>query len=82
MENEELKELLDNLRSAESENEWIEFKVSNSKPEDIGEYISALSNSACLHKRDFGYLIFGIENKTHDVKGTKFNPKKKKIRGE
>ena len=82
MDIEELKELLDNLRGADKENEWIEFKVDNSKPEEIGEYISALSNSACLHKRDFGYLVFGIENKTHNIIGTKFNPKKRKIGNE
>jgi len=29
-----------------AETEWIEFKKNNYKPEDIGEYISALSNSA------------------------------------
>jgi predicted HTH transcriptional regulator len=28
------------------ETEWVEFKHNNSKPDEIGEYISALSNSA------------------------------------
>jgi len=26
--------------------EWAEFKVNNSKPQEIGEYISALSNQS------------------------------------
>lgn len=28
-----------------SETEWLEFKVNNSKPDEIGEYISALAAS-------------------------------------
>jgi ATP-dependent DNA helicase RecG len=47
----------------------------------LGEYLSALSNSACLHCKPKGYLIFGIEDKTHEVKGTRFNPAKKKGKG-
>ncbi len=82
MQIEELKELLDRLRSIDKENEWVEFKGNNSKPEDIGEYISALSNSACLHKKSFAYLVYGIENKTHNVVGTEFKPKKRKVGGE
>lgn len=30
------------------EAEWVEFKHNNEDPEAIGEYISALSNSAAL----------------------------------
>ena len=55
MEEKEFKELLDELLSYGQETEWIEFKKNNSNPEEIGEYISALSNSACLSKRNHGY---------------------------
>jgi len=79
---EELKNLLDELRGLPSETEWVEFKVNNDNPEEIGEYIVALSNSACLHQKDYGYLVFGIENKTHAVKGTSFRPRKTKIGNE
>src|SRR3989338_3753045 len=74
MNNLELYELFENLLGFD-ESEWIEFKKDNSNPEDIGEYLSALSNSACLHKQDFGYLIFGVENATRKIVGTKFKPK-------
>lgn len=40
------------------ENEWIEFKVNNEKPQMIGEYISALANSAMLLDMNKAYLIF------------------------
>lgn len=65
-----------------AETEWVEFKVNYYEPQEIGEYISALSNSACLHQKDYGYLVFGVENKTHAVKGTTFKPKKKKVGNE
>ena len=64
------------------ETEWVEFKQNNFNPDKIGEYISALSNSACLHKKDYGYLVFGIENSTHNVVGTSFKPKEFKIGNE
>ncbi|MDO8550448.1 MAG: ATP-binding protein [Ignavibacteria bacterium] len=64
------------------ETEWIELKVNDFEPQSIGEYISALSNSACLHEKEAGYLIFGIENKTHKAFGTKFKPREAKIGNE
>jgi len=64
------------------ENEWIEYKVNDVNPNQIGEYISALSNSACLHQQSYGYLIFGIENETYNIVGTNFNPKLSKVGNE
>ncbi len=82
MELHELKRLLDELRRLPSENEWVEFKVNNYESQSIGEYISALSNSACLHRKEFGCLVFGIEDETHTVKGTTFKPKETKVGNE
>ncbi len=82
MTQEELKKLLDELRGLSAETEWVEFKIDYYKPQEIGEYISALSNSACLYQKEAGFLIFGIENKTHIVKGTTFKPKKEKVGNE
>jgi len=31
------------------ETEWVEFKVSQSDPQTVGEYISALANGAALN---------------------------------
>lgn len=60
------------------ENEWIEFKVNNEKPEMIGEYISALANTAMLFDMNKAYLIFGIDDKTLEIIGTKVNLKLEK----
>ncbi len=66
--------ILKQLISLPAETEWLEFKVDNSNPEMIGEKISALSNSATLRNKSIGYLVFGIEDKTHEIVGTSFNP--------
>ncbi|ALS77214.1 transcriptional regulator [Planococcus kocurii] len=55
------------------ETEIVEFKVNNDQPSLIGEYISALANSACLHEQKFGYLVYGI-NDDQEVVGTAFKP--------
>ncbi|MDD4753873.1 MAG: putative DNA binding domain-containing protein [Desulfitobacteriaceae bacterium] len=70
----ELERLLDELRALPYETEWVEFKQDRYDPQEIGEYISALSNSACLHGKDLAYLIFGIDDADHSIKGTSFNP--------
>lgn len=70
----ELERLLDELRALPHETEWVEFKQDRYEPQEIGEYISALSNSACLHGKDLAYLIFGIDDEDHYIKGTTFNP--------
>jgi len=74
--------LIKSLIKLPKETEWVEFKENNSNPRQIGEYISALSNSVCLHHKDCGYLLFGIEDETHKVVGTKFKPKEYKIGNE
>jgi len=82
MDDEELKTLIDDFRKLPDETEWVEFKVNNDKPAEIGEYISALSNAACLHDREAGYLIFGVEDVTHKVVGTLFRPRQFKVGNE
>ncbi|MBQ1185220.1 MAG: putative DNA binding domain-containing protein [Muribaculaceae bacterium] len=56
------------------ENEVVEFKAAknNFDIDDLGKYFSALSNEANLRERDFGWLVFGVDNKTHEVVGTNF----------
>lgn len=56
------------------ETEWVEFKVNNSSPQEIGEYLSALANAATLNGKAFAYLVWGIENATHRIVGTDFRP--------
>lgn len=63
-----LKELIKN-----DECEQIEFKENRFDKYELGEYISAISNSATINNEDYGYFIWGINDKTHDVVGTNFN---------
>ena len=56
------------------ETEWVEFKVDNSHPQAIGEYISALANAAALHGKTYSYLVWGVEDETHATVGTSFSP--------
>jgi predicted HTH transcriptional regulator len=46
---------------------------------EIGKNISALSNSACYHKKECGYLVFGVEDSLHNLIGTDFYPYSAKI---
>lgn len=79
MNNEELIELIDELRALPKENEWVEFKKGTATTNDkIGQYLSAISNASCLNNQSFGYLVFGIDNDTHNVVGTNFKLKNKK----
>ncbi len=70
----DLEILIKDLTALPKESEWVEFKVNNSNPQEIGEYISALSNSACYHKKEHGYLVYGIEDNSHKLVGTNFYP--------
>jgi ATP-dependent DNA helicase RecG len=71
--------IIDELRIKPKEEEWFEFKKNkNLSGQDIGEYISALSNSAGLVNQPFGYLIWGISDKNHEIVGTTINLKEKK----
>jgi predicted HTH transcriptional regulator len=57
---------------------WVELKENNSSPQEIGEYVSALANSAALYKQNFGFMVWGIDDKTREIKGTTFVPVKAK----
>lgn len=71
----ELQAKLNELLRLSAETEWVEFKHNNDNPQEIGEYLSAISNGAALHGRRTGYLVWGIEDGTHAVLGTTFRPK-------
>jgi len=64
------------LISYDSEEEWFEFKENWTSIDEIGEYISALSNSAAIEGKENGYIVWGIHDKTHKIVGTTFNPNK------
>ena len=75
MEENELKSLIKELVTYSHETEWVEFKLNFHSNAEIGERISALANGACLNKKQYGFLVFGIEDKTHNIKGTSFKVK-------
>ena len=78
----QLQALLKELQAFPKECEWVEFKINNGNPEQIGEYLSALSNSACCADQEYGYLVFGVENETHRLVGTNFKPSEEKIKNQ
>lgn len=82
MNRQQLIQLLKDLVSLPNESEWVEFKLNYHSSEEIGERISALSNGACLHGMPYGYLVFGIEDNTQQIKGTSFKAKSHKKKGE
>ena len=61
------------------EQPWIEFKHNNCDPQEIGEYVSALSNTAALFNQEHAFLIWGIDDKTHEIIGTTFIPQESKV---
>lgn len=67
--------LLRELCKLPLETEWLEFKENMVEAQEIGEYISALSNSAALAGKANAYLIWGVSDNPHTIVGTSFNPK-------
>ena len=57
---------------------WVEFKENMAAPDEIGEYLSALSNAAALNGKANAYLVWGIRDGTHEVVGTNFKPNQAK----
>ena len=70
---ENLDKLVNELRKLPTEPPWVEFKHDNYDPNMIGCDISALANSASLHEKSCAYMIWGIDDKTHDIVGTNYN---------
>lgn len=77
-----LQGLLLRLVDLPHETEWVEFKRGNDSPEDIGEYLSAISNSAALHGQEAGFIVWGVTDATHETVGTSFRPRTAKIGNE
>ncbi len=64
------------------ETEWVEFKENDAEPQQIGEYLSALANSAALAGKAFAYLVWGVRDADHAVVGTSFTPAGGKVDNE
>lgn len=70
---ENLESLVLELCKSEDELPWIEFKYNNYDPYMIGQDISALANSAALHERNHAYMLWGVNNESHEIVGTSYN---------
>jgi ATP-dependent DNA helicase RecG len=73
-----LVDLVNDLLS-HSEVAWVEFKHNNADPNKIGILASAISNAARLAGQQTGYILWGVEDQTHDVIGTLFDLNAHKI---
>ena len=80
--NEYLAGLVRELCKQPAETEWLEFKRNNAEPQEIGEYLSALANSAALCGKAFAYLVWGVEDASHALVGTTFVPQAVRVGGE
>lgn len=65
--------LVNELCKYPTETPWLEFKHNNYTPDMIGKDISALSNSAALHEKSCAYMLWGIDDATHEIVGTDQN---------
>lgn len=70
---ENLNVLVDHLRGYTTETNWFEFKHNNYDPETIGQDISALANGAAYAEKSCAYMIWGVNNETHEIVGTKYD---------
>ena len=74
--------LVHELRKLPVETEWVEFKHNRAEPEEIGEYLSALANSSVLLGKVNAYMVWGVDDDTHEIIGTTFYPAECKIGNE
>lgn len=69
-----LRSLVHELVALPAETPWLELKHDNANPQEIGEYLSALANSAALEGKARAYLLWGVHDATHAIVGTRFDP--------
>ncbi len=77
----ELVQILQQLRSLTAETEVVEFKEAKNGYDftKLGKYFSALSNEANLQGKTQAWLVFGIEDKHHNIVGSRFRSSRKKL---
>ena len=72
--------LLDELLQSQ-EDECVEFKEAKNDfdSKKLGKYFSAISNEANLRGKEEGWLIFGVDDKTHSIIGTQYRNSPKSL---
>jgi len=78
----EYADLIARLAQMPDEAEWLEFKVGNSDPQEIGQQLSALANAAALHHKERAFIVWGIDDAAHEIVGTEFQPRQQKVSGQ
>lgn len=68
-----IQQIIEELCAYDSEREWFEFKENWFKADELGKYISALSNSAAIAGKKYGYFVWGIHDESHKIVGTDFD---------
>ena len=70
---EELSKILDELL-LNFENECVEFKAAKTgfDIDALGKYFSALGNEANLKNKQYSWIVFGVDDKTHQLVNTNF----------
>ena len=71
--------LVDELRLSRHEQAWVEFKHNNHDKELVGKLCSALSNAARIEGKDLAYVVWGVDDVSHQVIGTDFDPDAKTV---
>lgn len=71
--------IINEARNNKTELPWIEFKENYYDPQGIGEYVSALSNTAALYNQEHALMIWGVNNNTHELTDTSFDPYTAKV---
>lgn len=78
----QLQSLISELISLPRKTEWVEFKHNKANSDEIGEYVSALANSAALHDKNCAYILWGINDGSREIIGTNFRPRQTKVGNE
>ena len=63
-------DLFENFLRLDEEYDWLDFKENWFSKDEIGEYISAVSNGACLCGKEYGYIVWGVKNNPKEVIGS------------
>ncbi|MEC5212876.1 ATP-dependent DNA helicase RecG [Polaromonas sp. CG_9.5] len=76
-----LLETLGRLCGLAHEAATVEFKSNLDQADEIGAYLSALANSAALEGQNRAWLVWGVEDDSHQITGTRFDPFSRKVNG-
>ncbi|MFT8836757.1 ATP-binding protein [Liquorilactobacillus satsumensis] len=70
-----------NFINTNDESEILDYKENLKDAHQIGEYISALGNSALLSSSPAAYIVWGVKDMSKKIVGTDFEPYKTKAKG-